>query len=800
MKRILFRVTIFLVVMVIGITAGGYLALVQGVPQIEEIKTYQPSISTEVYADDDTLIGEFRVEKGDYVKISAVPEHLIKAVVAVEDSRFWYHRGVDILGILRALSKDIRAGRFKEGASTITQQLTKVVFLSPERTIVRKLKEIVLAMRIEKNLSKEEILELYLNKIYFGHGAYGIEMAARAYFGKTVSDLNLSEAALLCGLIKAPSRYSPYSNLDKAKERQQIVLKRMTVEGYITEEQATDAFELPLYLSSVRYTRYTPNYFLEYVRKYLEDQYGVEMTYKGGLKVYTTLNRNVQMAAVESLKEGLKSLDKRQGYRGPLGNKNIDPESNSQQADSTRKVLLKKGDQVTATVLEVTASRATAVTRGTTGTLHLEDAAWAKRIIDEKGEVIREFRDLKLTDILKPGDMITVRVKDIAGKEPLFALEQEPLVQGAVVAIEPSSGYIRAIVGGYDFNKSEFNRAVLAKRQAGSAFKPIIYAASMDHGFTPASIIMDEPLIYESDEFEDWEPENYDQKYHGATRLREALIHSRNIVTVKLLEEIGVDSVIEFARDLGIRGPFPHNLTLALGSLSISPLEITSVFSIFANEGMKMEPITIKYVIDAAGDVLENNQPRGERVISPQTAFLATSMLEDVVKSGTGWRAKALKRSVAGKTGTTNEYNDAWFIGYTPELATSVWVGFDNMRTLGENETGSKAAAPIWVSFMKQALAEMSVFDRDTRRERGGNFPIPDGIVTAVIDPETGLLATNDTKKMVEFFKEGTVPTVYTTEFFRELIVNQKEELKKIAKIKKLARKKAEEMERSLRN
>jgi penicillin-binding protein 1A len=625
-------------------------------------------------------------------------------------------------------------------------------------------------------------------------------MAARAYFGKTVSDLSLSEAALLCGLIKAPSRYSPYSNLEKAKERQQIVLKRMTIEGYITEEQATDAFELPLYLSSVRYTRYTPNYFLEYVRKYLEDEYGVEMTYKGGLKVYTTLNRNVQMAAVESLKQGLKKLDKRQGYRGALGNKNVDLDNDSQKAPATKKVVLKRGDRVTATVLEVTALKATAVARGTSGTLHLDDAKWAKKIIDEKGEVISEFKDLKLTDILKPGDMVTVSVKDAAGKEPVFALEQEPLVQGAVVAVEPSSGYIRAIVGGYDFNRSEFNRAVLAKRQAGSAFKPIIYAASMDHGYTPSSIIMDEPLIYESDEFGDWEPENYDENYHGATRLRDALIHSRNIVTVKLLEAIGIDTAIQFARELGLKGPFPHNLTLALGSLSITPLEITSVFSAFANEGIKMEPIAIKYVIDAAGDVLENNQPKGERVISPQTAFLATSMLEDVVKSGTGWRAKALRRSVAGKTGTTNEYNDAWFIGYTPELATSVWVGFDNMRTLGKNETGSKAAAPIWVSFMKQALKEMSVFNRDSRREKGTNFPIPDGIVTAVIDPMTGLLATNETNKMVEFFKEGTVPTVYTTEFFRELILKQKKELKKIAKIKKLAKKKAEEMERSLRN
>jgi penicillin-binding protein 1A len=307
----------------------------------------------------------------------------------------------------------------------------------------------------------------------------------------------------------------------------------------------------------------------------------------------------------------------------------------------------------------------------------------------------------------------------------------------------------------------------------------------MDYGYTPASIIIDEPIVYESEKFGDWEPENYDGKYHGATRLREALIHSRNIVTVKLLEEIGVDKVIKFARKLGIKGPFPHNLTLALGSLSVSPLELTSAFCVFAQGGIRMKPIAIKYILDSDGNVIENNQPKGVRVISPQTAFLATSMLEDVVKYGTGWRAKALKRPVAGKTGTTNEYRDAWFIGYTPELAAGVWVGFDNMRTLGEEETGSKAAAPIWVSFMKKALAELSPFDEDDPKEEKRGFPIPDGIVTGVIDPLTGLLATNETEKMVEFFKEGTVPTVYSTEFYRRLILKQKKELSKIKKDKK---------------
>ena len=781
MKRFIVRSFFLIIVITFGLLTGGIIALVQGVPQIEEIKAYMPANGTKVYADDDTLIGEFKVEKGEYVTFDKIPEQLMRAVIAIEDSRFWMHRGIDYIAVIRALSKDIRAGRIKEGASTITQQLAKVVFLSPERTVIRKLKEATLAYRIEKNLSKEDILELYLNKIYFGHGAYGVEMAARVYFGKSISDVNLAESALLASIIKAPSRYSPYSNLDRAKQRQYLVLKRMTKERYITKAQADEAYEQLLYLSSVRYEKYKPSYFLEYVRQYLEDEYGVEMTYKGGLKVYTTLNKNIQLAAETSLKKGLRRLDKRQGYRGPLDHKDIDLKEEMKKPST--KIAMKKGDIVTGTVLKVSASRAIIKARGLIGKLLLADAKWAKKIVDSKGNVIKKFRKLRLTDILKTGDIIKVKVKNASTKEPLFALEQEPIVQGAVVAIEPSTGYIRALVGGYDFIKSEFNRAVYAKRQAGSVFKPITYAAALDNGYTPASIIIDAPLIYESEKYGDWEPENYDEKYHGATRLRDALAFSRNIVTVKLLEEISVERAIKFARSLGIKGPFPHNLTLGLGSLSVSPLEITSAFCVFARGGTKMTPIAVKYIIDTDGNVIENNLPGGERAISPETAFLATSMLEDVVRYGTGWRAKALKRPTAGKTGTTNEYKDAWFVGFTPELAAGAWVGFDNMRTLGEGETGSKAAAPIWVNFMKKALKEISPFDK--RHLEKKPFPVPDGIVTAMIDPLTGLLATNDTKKMVEFFKEGTVPTVYSTEFYRDLILRQKSELRMFKKEKK---------------
>ncbi len=774
MKGFVIKSLLLLLVIVTGVLTGGYLALVRGVPQIEEIKGYMPANGTKVYADDDTFVGAFKIEKGIHVPIGKIPENLIRAVVAVEDSRFWQHKGVDFIAIVRAMLKDVIARRIKEGASTITQQLAKVIFLSPEKTVARKLKEAILAFRLEKNLTKEEILELYLNKVYFGHGAYGVEMAARAYFGKSVSDLNLAEAAMLSGLVKAPSKFSPYSNLDKAKERQYVVLKRMQEEGYITKEDAEKAYKQPLHLSSTRYELYAQNYFLEYVRKYLEDKYGVDKVYKGGLKVYTSLNMKMQAAAVSALQNGLRELDKRQGYRGAIGHKDIDLKEELSGEKQFGKVVMQQGDIMTATVITVSDSQARVKASGITGSIFLQDTLWARKLIDSKEKVIKDYNNLRLHNILKSGDIIRVKVKDMIGSEPVFTLEQEPLAQGAVVAVEPSTGYIKAIVGGYDFNKSEFNRAVFAKRQAGSAFKPIIYATAMDNGLTPASTIMDEPISYSTEQFGEWKPENYDRKFHGPTRLREALAYSRNIVTIKLLEKIGVDKVIKFANSLGIPNPLPYNLSLALGSLSVTPLELTSAFCVFAQDGTKMNPIAIKYIIDSDKNVLENNQPGGSNVISPQTAFLATSMLEDVVKYGTGKRAGALGRPVAGKTGTTNDYKDAWFIGYTSELAAGVWVGFDNMRPLGTKETGAKAALPVWVDFMKQMFPEaVSSESGDVDK---GSFPVPSGIVTAVIDPLTGLLATNDTEKMVEFFKEGTVPRAYSTKAQRDYVTKRKAE------------------------
>ncbi len=751
--KFFFGLTVLILALAMGAAVGGYVAIKKDVPSIDEIKGYKPSNGTRVYADDDTLIGEFKIEKGIYVPLSKIPDSLIKAVIATEDSRFWSHNGLDYIAILRALAKDILAGGIREGGSTITQQLAKVVFLTPERTIKRKLKEAALALKIERNLTKKDILELYLNKVYFGHGAYGVQMASMTYFGKPVSELNTAETALLAGLIRAPSIYSPYNDLEKAKERQYTVLKRMQEQGYLTKLQVDNAYRQPLHLASLRAGIEAPNYFLEYIRNYLEDKYGTEVVYKGGMRVYTTLNRKMQAAAVNALQEGLREVDKRQGFRGPIGHKDLKSEA----ADHTlsvpiSSVVMTQRDLMNGTVLKVSPKEAVIKAGGITGFLSINDAQWASRLIDNNGRLIKEFKRFRLTDILKRGDIIKVRLKGMKGKNAFFSLEQEPQVEGAIVAIEPATGYIRAMVGGYNFSTSSYNRAVYAKRQPGSAFKPIIYAAAMDNGFTPASIIVDEPVSYPGGLLGEWKPENYDHQYYGPTRLRDGLAYSRNIVTVKLLDKIGVDKVINLAKAFGFEGPFPHDLTLALGSLSVTPLQMASAFSAFDNGGIKMYPIAIKSIKDAKGNVIEDNHIDGVEAIDPDAAFLTTSMMESVVNYGTGQRAKAIGRPVAGKTGTTNNYKDAWFVGFTPELTATVWVGFDDMRSLGPMETGARAASPIWVSFMENALTGSE------------DFPVPDGIVTTNIDPDTGLLAQPDsTNKILEYFKAGTQPKDYST-------------------------------------
>ncbi len=744
-----FKAILIISILIIGFLAGGYLAVANGVPPISELKKYRATDGTRVYSDNDALIGEFKVEKGIYVPLDNIPAHLKNAVIAVEDSRFWQHKGIDYIGIGRALVKDIMSASLKEGGSTITQQLTKIMFLTPEKTIQRKLREAQLAIKLEKELSKKEILELYFNKVYFGHGAYGVEMASRLYFGKPVSQITLPEAALLAGLIKAPNTYSPYNNLVRAKERQETALGRMEAEGYIKPSEREALKKQPINLSSLRTTTDSYNYFLEYIRQQLEQKYGVEMVYKGGLKVYTTLNKNAQIYAQKALQEGLREVDKRRGWRGAIGYK----EDISKYVKASKTSFSASiGDISTGVVLSVSPKEAIINARGITGKLMLADSLWASNVIDRQSGKIRTIKDFKLTSILKKGDIIWVKFKTISGNNIIFSLEQDPDVEGSIVAIEPETGFIRVIVGGFNFTKSEFNRAVYAKRQPGSAIKPLIYAAALEYGFTPASIINDEPVSYQGGPDDVWRPENYDRKYYGPTTLREALAYSRNVVTVKLVDAVGIDKIISFIKNIGINAEIPRELTIALGSISVTPLELATAYSTFANNGVKITPIAIKYVTDSKGAVLESNYPERVEAISPQTSFLITSIMKDVINYGTGMRAN-IGRPAAGKTGTSNDYKDAWFVGYTPQIVGCVWVGFDDMRrSLGPGEVGGRAAAPIWANLMKNMLSNESPED----------FTMSEGVIRLSIDPKTGSLSHDETTGFFEYFREGTEPKGYS--------------------------------------
>jgi penicillin-binding protein 1A len=723
-----------------------------GLPTVESLKDYKPSPGTIILAEDGRVLGQVKIEKGIYVPLKQIPKYMKDAVLATEDPRFFQHTGIDYRGILRAALKDIISVRLKQGGSTITQQLTKVVFLSPERKFTRKIKEIILARRLEKELTKEEILELYLNKIYFGHGAYGAQMASRTYFGKNIWEVNQAEAALLAGLPKSPMVYSPYSDVDLTKLRQSQVLKRMVEEGYLTEEQSKKIYDQPLNLENLRLGEDLAPHLVDYIRKYIEKKYGPDKLYQGGLKVYTSIDLDLQRQAVTALRDGLRALDKRQGFRGKVGFKQL--KSTPIQWGSLH-VMVKPGEGFNAHVLAVGDYYITVKGRGLIGYIMPDDMAWALIKPKKKKDDPDVFK--KPQELVQPGDIIKVRLKDYDKKKQVasFILDQAPLVEGAVVSIEPYTGYIRAMVGGYDFVEGGFNHATEAKRQPGSSFKPFIYGAAMENGFTPASILMDLPVIHEKSEFEKkgWKPTNYDERFLGPMRLRTALALSRNACTVGLLEKMGLDKAIAFARKAGITSPISYDFTTALGSSVVTPLELTSAYATFASQGVRTEPIFIKSIIDGSGAVLENYEPQPMEAIDRTTAFLVTSLLESVVKEGTGKGALGLGKPLAGKTGTTNNYVDAWFMGYAPSIVTGVWMGYDNSKaSLGDKETGARAALPVWISVMARALAGKPVED----------FTPTEDIVSVKIDPETGLLAREGAADAItDVFRKGTEPTQY---------------------------------------
>lgn len=742
-----------------GLT-GLYYYLSQDLPKINTLKDYHPATVTSVFSDDGRKIGEFYEERRIVIPLSEMPKNLINAFVSAEDSRFRDHPGIDILSIIRAFLKNFKAGTIVQGGSTITQQVTKSFLLTPERTYKRKLKEAILAYRIEKKFTKDEILFLYLNQIYLGHGAYGVEAASENYFGKHTKGLNLAECSMLAGLPQAPSRYSPFRFPDRAKQRQIYVLNRMKEDGLITNLEATEAIDLKLDIKPRKnwFIERVPMY-TEHVRRYVEKNYGKDALYKQGLQIHTAVNIELQKIGRNAVNKGLTELDRRTGYRGPL--KSISTlQIENFSADIAKKLenrLLEKGQTYQGVVLNIDDENG--ITRVRVGDfqgfIKLETMKWARK--PDSNVAYFEAKVKKPSETFKPGDVIMVKVlNDIVEDNELeFTLEQEPVAQSALLSIEAETGHVKTMIGGRDYRNSQFNRAYQSRRQPGSAFKPIIYAAALDKGYTAASVIIDSPVVYEdTDRDFIWKPRNYKEKFFGDTLFREALVKSRNIVTIKILKDIGIDYIIDYSRKLGITSNISQDLSIALGSSGLSLLEITNAYSVFSNLGYLIEPVFITKIYDRDGKLLETSKLIRKKVIDMSTAYIMTNIMESVVKSGTGWRIKALKRPVAGKTGTTNNLFDAWFMGYTPRYTTGVWVGLDQEAPLGKGETGSRAASPIWLEFMKNAL----------EGKPARTFNVPEGIVFAKIDAKTGLLPIEESEKTIfECFKEGTMPTEYTS-------------------------------------
>ena len=753
-------VLIFFVITSIGI-AVWYLWS-SNLPYIGSLKDYNPPIITEIFDDKGQVITQFSDERRILVPLEEISYHTIKAFIAAEDDRFFQHKGIDFLSIVRAFFKNIKARRIEQGGSTITQQVTKSLLLkNPARTYKRKVREALLSLQIEREFSKEEILYLYLNQIYLGHGQYGVEAASQTYFGKEASELNVAESALLAGLAQAPSKDSPIKHFNQAKTRQRYVLERMKAEGFINDKEYEEALATPLHIQQDKHEALEKAaHFIEHIRRIIERKYGRHLLYKGGLKIYTTVNLEMQVAAKDAVVRGIREFDKREGFRGPIGR--VSPEDENLFTQQMREHLknnsLEIGTITEATVVKVDSKKKETLVRigDQLGLLPLSGMKWARM-----ADVEKAYFETKLEDpaeVLAPGDIILVKIiKNLEGPPRwILSLEQTPQAEAALICLDTKTGQVKAMVGGVDFSKSQFNRATQARRQPGSAFKPIIYTAALDHGFTPSSIIIDAPFISPiGDEEEErlWKPRNYKERFFGPTLLRTGLIKSRNIITIKILEKIGVRNAVTYAKQMGVESPLNADLSLALGSSGTSLLELTRAFSVFANNGTLVKPIFITKVVDRNGKILEESYPSFTDSLSPETTAVMTDLLQAVVKEGTGWRIKALKRPVAGKTGTTDDLRDAWFLGFTPSVVTGVWVGYDDRRPMGKGETGSRAASPIFLYFMREILKGKPIVP----------FEHPEGVVITKIDAKTGLLASPFSEKTCfQAFKKGTEPTLYS--------------------------------------
>ena len=715
----------------LGVAAGIFAAFLKDLPSLDGLEEYQPSIATTLYSDQDEPFHSFYEQRRILVPLDKVPVPLKQAVLAVEDARFFEHHGLSARAIARALVMNVLARRKAQGGSTITQQLARGLFLTPEKNLSRKIKEALLSVEIEKRYSKERILELYFNLVYFGHGAYGVEAAAQTYFKKSVGELTLAEAALLAGLPNAPNRFSPIVDPERARRRRDHVLSRMVDEKFIARAEADAASRTPFNEALFTRSSVIAPYFVEHVRQILEETYGAYALYNTGLKVYTTLNLRMHRAAEEALVGGLRDLDKAHGYR-PV------------KAEGLRGRIgpytPRPGEILPGTVVSLKPKSIEVRVGRYHGEIQLESLKWTK--VANPSETFREGTPI-LVQVLRVNDQ---------HKTLELGLEQQPELEGAFVALDPRDGAVKAMIGGYDFERSKFNRATQAKRQPGSAFKPFIYAAAFDRGLTPSTVIDDSPISFHTrvgGELVEWAPRNFDRKFRGPTTLRRALENSINVVTVKLLQEVGVDRVVRLAHQVGIESDLRREMALALGVSEVTPLELVSAYGVFANGGVRAEPFAIRRVTDQQGRTLEQHVTETQEVMRPETAYVLVNVMKGVIQRGTGARARVLDRPLAGKTGTTDDATDLWFVGFSPSLVAGVWIGYDVKRSLGSAETGGRLALPIWVQFMQKALPDSK--DED--------FPVPENVVAVLVDHQTGLRAyPGDPDTIMEYFIKGAEP------------------------------------------